>query len=403
MQQQVLDDETLLLEYSLGDDRSFLWAVEKTGHVSYELVPRTEIERLSREVYELLTARIPMPGESVREHRLRVKDADSRYWEVAGQLSEMLLGPVANRLHDKRIVVVSDGAMQYVPFAALPRPGDPPSRVPLIVTNEVVNLPSVSALDVLRHHSRGRRVAPGSVAVLADPVFDLDDSRIGASRPPAGPAQPPDTLFEPALGSVGTLRGTGMSIPRMIATRREADAILAMAPKGATLRAVDFDASRTTAMGPDLGRYRIVHFATHGVVNNKQPGLSGVILSMVDVEGRPQNGFLRLHDIYNLDLPVDLVVLSACESALGKPVEGEGLVGIVRGFMTAGARSVVASLWKVDDEATGQLMSRFYREMLKENRPPAAALRNAQIAMWRQEDWKPPFFWAAFVLQGEWL
>ncbi len=402
VQQRILGEETLLLEYSLGEERSFLWAVESGDHVTFELAPRSEIEQLSRDVYGLLTARIPTPGESVREYRLRVKDADSRYWEMAGRLSEILLGPVRDRLIDKRIVVVSDGAMQYVPFSALPLPDESKDHVPLIVTNEIVNLPSVSALDVLRQHTRGRRAARGSVAVLADPVFELDDPRVGG-RPPADPVRSPDTGLARAMRNVGALGGKEMGIQRMIATRREADSILATAPIGTTLRATDFDASRALAMDPGLGRFRIVHLATHGVVNNEQPGLSGVILSMVDEAGRPQNGFLRLHDIYNLNLPVDLVVLSACESALGNPVEGEGLVGIVRGFMTAGARSVVASLWKVDDEATGELMSRFYREMLKENRPPAAALRNAQIAMWRQQEWKPPFFWAAFVLQGEWL
>ena len=155
-------------------------------------------------------------------------------------------------------------------------------------------------------------------------------------------------------------------------------------------------------MSAALADYRIVHFATHGVLNNDDPGLSGVLLSMFDKQGRPQDGFLRLHDIYGLKLPAELVVLSACNTALGKPVKGEGLVGLVRGFMYAGAKRVVASYWKVDDEATGQLMARFYIELLKENRPPAAALRHAQLAMLDHDRWRPPFYWAAFALQGEW-
>jgi CHAT domain-containing protein len=181
----------------------------------------------------------------------------------------------------------------------------------------------------------------------------------------------------------------------------EAEAIVATAPPGTSFKAVDWQASRATAMSPELGRYRIVHFATHGLLNSDHPDLSGIILAMVDDEGRPQNGFLRLHDIYNLELPVDLVVLSACNSALGKQVRGEGLIGMVRGFMYAGAERVVASLWKVDDEATGELMKHFYRGVLKENLSPAAALRQAQIAMWKQKLWRSPFYWAAFVLQGE--
>ena len=155
-------------------------------------------------------------------------------------------------------------------------------------------------------------------------------------------------------------------------------------------------------MGPELANYRIVHFAAHGVLNNDEPGLSGIILSMFDRGGRPQDGFLRLRDIYGLRLPVDLVVLSACSTALGKPVRGEGIVGMVRGFMYAGAKRVVASYWKVDDEATGDLMRLFYGEMLARHHTPAAALRQAQLAMLRQDRWTPPFYWAAFVLQGEW-
>jgi CHAT domain-containing protein/tetratricopeptide (TPR) repeat protein len=403
VQGQVLDEQTLVLEYSLGEERSFLWAVERGTHASIELPPRTEIEGAAREVYRMLTARLPIPEESVGEYRRRVKEADAGYWAAASRLSEMLLGPVVDRLGGKRIVVVSDGAMQYVPFAALPIPGRAGEPVPMIFDHEIVNLPSVSAFAVLRRESLERDEPRLSVAVLADPVFELDDPRLGGEASVSERPTPLDFDAGRALRDIGLFRGTGLGIPRLVSTRWEADAILAAAPKGTTLRALDFDASRATAMSPELGQYRMIHFATHGVVNNEHPGLSGIILSMVDEKGNPTNGFVRLHDIYNLDLPADLVVLSACNSALGKPVDGEGLVGIVRGFMYAGARRVVASLWKVDDEATGELMGRFYREMFENNLAPAAALRNAQIAMWRQEEWRPPFFWAAFVLQGEWL
>jgi CHAT domain-containing protein len=166
--------------------------------------------------------------------------------------------------------------------------------------------------------------------------------------------------------------------------------------------ALGFQANRESATSPELGEYRVVHFATHGLLNSEHPELSGIILSMVDEKGQPQDGFLRLHDIYNLELPVELVVLSACNSGLGKQVRGEGLVGIVRGFMYAGAERVMASLWKVDDEATGELMKRFYQHMFAGDMSPAAALRQAQIEMWRERTWRFPFYWAAFVLQGEW-
>src|SRR5205814_10361889 len=126
----------------------------------------------------------------------------------------------------------------------------------------------------------------------------------------------------------------------------------------------DFKANRATATNTDLSQYRIVHLATHGLLNSQHPELSGVVLSLVDEQGRPQDGFLRLHEIYNLKLSADLVVLSACQTALGKDVRGEGLVGLTRGFMYAGAARVVACLWKVDDRATAEFMNGFYGSRL---------------------------------------
>src|SRR6185295_11753013 len=132
---------------------------------------------------------------------------------------------------------------------------------------------------------------------------------------------------------------------------------------------------------------------------------SGVLLSLVDEHGQPQErGILSLGEIYNLKLHAEMVVLSACRTALGKEVKGEGLIGLTRGFMYAGAARVVASLWKADDEATAELMTLFYQRMLgKQHLRPAAALRHAQIDMWRSRSkWSVPYYWAAFTLQGEW-
>src|SRR5207247_2437608 len=128
---------------------------------------------------------------------------------------------------------------------------------------------------------------------------------------------------------------------------------------------------------------------------------SGIVLSLVDEKGNDQSGFLRLSDVYRLKLDSDLIVLSACRSGLGKQISGEGFVGLTRGFMCGGARSVVASLWKVDDEATAELMNQFYQAMLREELPPAAALQKAKQAMQRHPRWHHPYYWAAFVLQGE--
>jgi CHAT domain-containing protein len=151
-----------------------------------------------------------------------------------------------------------------------------------------------------------------------------------------------------------------------------------------------------------LSKYRYVHFATHGYLDTERPDLSAVVLSLVDNQGKPQDGFLRAHEIYNLNLPAELVVLSACQTGLGKEIKGEGLVGLTRGFMYAGARRVVVSLWNVNDKATADLMTKFYEKMLNQNERPAAALRSAQVEMWKQKQWKSPYYWAPFTLQGEW-
>jgi CHAT domain-containing protein len=168
------------------------------------------------------------------------------------------------------------------------------------------------------------------------------------------------------------------------------------------LKATGFQANRAAAISEELGRYRIVHFATHGLLNGEHPELSGLVFSLVDEDGKPQDGFLRLHEIFNLRLPADVVTLSACQTALGREVRGEGLIGLTRGFMYAGAPRVVASLWQVDDLATAELMKRFYQGMLKEGLRPAAALRAAQLEMAKQKRWASPFFWSAFVIQGDW-
>jgi CHAT domain-containing protein len=156
------------------------------------------------------------------------------------------------------------------------------------------------------------------------------------------------------------------------------------------------------ALSADLAHYRIVHFATHGFVNDRHPDLSGLVLSLVDRQGNAQDGFLRLRDVYALHLPAELVVLSGCQTGLGEEIRGEGLVGLVRGFMYAGTPRVVASLWSVEDRATAALMSEFYRRLLGSSRPPAEALRQAQLAIRAQPRWRHPFYWAGFAFQGDW-
>jgi len=421
IQEQVLDPDTLLLEYSLGDDASYLFVVSKTSITWRRLPKRAEIEAAARRVRKLLTAPQPQPGDAEAKYQARVKEAREGYWTQAAALSHMLLGPVASQLGKKRLVIVADGALQYIPFAALPAPslGNDGGRnsgaepQPLFVEHEIVNLPSASTLATLRRETAGRKPAEKSLAVLADPVFTDDDTRVrrdvgkAEAKGKAGSADSDRTdvvsLQMTRSGRETEVIGAEASFGRLLSTRREAAAISALVPEREGMQALDFEASRTTALRPELGEYRIVHFATHGMLNNVHPELSGIVLSLVDKEGHQQNGFLRLQDIYNLKLSAELVVLSACQTGLGKEIKGEGLIGLTRGFMYAGAPRIVASLWKVDDRATSELMKRFYQGLLgPEALRPAGALRQAQLSIWKQRQWREPYYWAAFVLQGEW-
>jgi len=379
IQKGVLESDTLLLEYALGEDRSFVWAVTRDSLTSHVLPNRAEIEAAARRVYERLTTNAGQ-GKGTPD-------------EIVA-LSRMLLGPISGQLERKRLVVVTEGALQYVPFAALVTPTK--EQLPLIVDHEIVNLPSVSTLAVLRREMKGRPPAPKLLAVVADPVFDREDPRVLGSRSAAVVTSAPGNLARSAK-EAGVFR-----FERLYSSRQEAEAIGALVPKEKRLQALDFDASRKTATSEALAQYRIVHFATHGLLNSRHPELSGLVLSLVDGEGKPQNGFLQSHEIYNLTLGAELVVLSACQTALGKETRGEGLLGLTRGFMYAGAPRVVASLWNVPDRGTAELMKRFYQSMLAKGLPPAAALRGAQVAMWQDKRWSSPFYWAGFTLQGEW-
>ena len=464
IQQQVLDDDTLLLEYSLGEERSYLWAVSKTSITSYVLPKQSEIEAAAQTFRESLTP-----------------DSTANL-ETGLPLSQMLLAPVANQLGNKRLLIVGDGALQSVPFAALPIPTSPPAPLdpplpplkrgvkegskqsfptslsdldppqlltkapalkkggagikvplfkgdlggslagktdpktspfpasvgglgglgytPLLVQNEIITLPSASTVAIQRRQLQNRPTAANTLAVIADPIFALNDPRFSTTS-----QQTPETPTNSALTRATRNLGLGDSakiLDRLQYTGTEAKKILALVPETKRLQALDFNASRTTATDPNLAQYQIIHLATHGLLDPINPELSGIVLSLYNQNGESQDGFLRLHDIFNLNLPAELVVLSACETGLGKDVKGEGLVGLTRGFMYAGSRRVVVSLWSVNDVATSQVMAKFYQKILQEGQNPISALRAAQLEMWKSQQWQSPYYWAAFTVQGDW-
>ncbi len=375
VQTSLLDAATALVEYHLGRDRSYVWVIDRQSITAHDLPAAAAIDPLARRYHELLSREA---GQLTTAGRQK---AEQEITALGRRLAAAIWKPIESRVRGKRLLVVADGALQYLPFAALPAS----SGEPVLARHEIVYLPSASVLETLR--SESRPVSAGvTAAVFADPVFSKNDARFAGARDTAAPAR--------------TRASDGGVYGRLHFSRREAEAIAAAAP--GTLQALDFSASKSAVTTRDLRKYRILHFATHGSLNTEHPELSGLVFSLVDRAGKPVDGFLRLHEIYNLDLDADLVVLSACRTALGKEVHGEGLIGLTRGFMYAGASRVVSSVWNVDDRASALLMSRFYAAMLTKRMPPAAALRDAQLSMLRDPRWANPHNWAAFGLQGEW-
>ena len=440
--QGLLDDGTLLLQYALGEKRSYVWAVTSSSLHGFELARSSEIEAVTQRMTEALTVRNrDVKNELWPEKQLRIKNAETQYAEASVQLSKMVLDPAASLLGQKRLVVVADGALQSVPFAALPLPGstNAESQVselsPLISKHEIITLPSASVLALQRRDLAHRKPAPYTVAIVADPVYEQTDDRLVlagktrksaiAKKPKQGESNASTTSDSPAStnGSASipnpsavtpgsndssrlatALRDIGIDgrLTRLPWSREEANAISKLVPRNENFTSLGFKANRQTATSAELSKYRYIHFATHGIMDLEHPELSGIVFSMFDEKGRPQDGYVRLHEIYNLNLPAELVVLSACQTGVGKQIRGEGLIALTRGFMYAGAKSIVASLWKVDDAATSQLMAEFYKQIFTNKLKPAAALRAAQLKMSQEKRWRSPYYWAGFFLQGEW-
>lgn len=410
--QREVGDDTLLLEYALGRERSFLWAVSSADVTAYELPARGEIERVAWRVRDLLTARgRPAPGETAEQRRARVGAADAEYREAAARLSRQLLVPAVAQFKAKRLLIVAPGVLQLIPFGALPTPTGTYQH--LILGHELVTLPSASTIAMLRRESRPRGSHGNLIAILADPVFSRGDERFAetASRDSIASAAarlPSQTAVTGRNGVGGYQAATGDGgqsygdLPRLFRTRWEAEQIASLSPSGAVVQSLDFGANREAAEGPVVRDSRIIHFASHALLDDEHPKLSGIVLSMFGPDGRPVDGFIRAHDISNMRLSADLVTLSACRTAIGRDFKGEGLVGITGSFMYAGTPRVVGSLWPSDDKATAEMMVKFYRRLLREGLSPAAALRGAQIEMLKDGRWRHPFFWSAFIFQGDW-
>lgn len=393
MQAQIADPDTVLVEYAIGDDRSFAWKVESGAITVQELAPAAEIGDRIQKLQRALAGMESTGNESPLDY-LRRRDAAQN--ELSRQLSELgkiLLGD----LHlppGKRLLIVPDGPLQGIPFAALNVPGDGGDRGPLIRHHEVTILPSASVLSALRAAAVHRRPPLDEIAVFADPVFAwqgnaqaVETGAIAQTTRAAEVSFPsPGRQAYPTLSALPGSKTEGLAIQEII--KRETVKLFS-----------GFDANRDVIMGGAIDRARIIHFATHGFADSRRPERSGLALSMFTGSGDLREGHLRLSDIYRLHLSADLVVLSACDSSLGKDLGSEGVIGLPRGFLYAGARSVIASMWKVDDEATAALMGALYVR-IERGENFAQALRGAQLELLNGR-YRAPWYWAAFALQGD--
>ncbi|BAY22608.1 TPR domain protein [Calothrix sp. NIES-2100] len=433
--QQQLDKDTLLLQYSLGKERSFVWVVSPNSLDTYELPKQQEIEKSAINLFCLISENTSKPPSATDKEDACANLKTRRIDVAAKELSQLILAPVKDKLGTKRLVIVADGALQYIPFAALvdlnsqpsstpPREEKPKDIVchgggislcsppepqnwnyqPLVVNHEIVSLPSASTIAFQRQQIANRKPAPKALAILADPVYTAKDPRVTATSTKSAKTEKSLQSLELELErsalerSARSLKREGWE--RLINTATEAKEILKLIPGGSSFKALNFDANYNWATSSALNQFRILHFATHGFVNQDQPELSGIVLSLVDQQGKPISGYLRLADLFNQDYPAELIVLSACETGLGKNINGEGLVGLTRGLMYAGAARVAVSLWQVSDKGTSTLMQEFYQQMLQQGKKPAEALRAAQLKLWQAG--RSPYEWAAFTVQGEW-
>ena len=383
IQNKILDRDTVLVEYYLGEEASFVWAVTPESFQSFE-IECSGLRELARRVYESMANGAAEAGEPKSATDLQ-------------RLSGCVLGKISHFLSGKRVLVVAHGELQKIPFSALLDPAARRSETRdavafpyLALRHQVVNVPSVSVLSMLRKQRGVRHVWKRFLSMVADPVYNPRDERLPLEAATVARQRLPGRP-EPYL------------LSRLRRSREEAKQVrsLVLAKSLGVDLASGFRATREWVQQGNLSDSQVVHFATHGVLNEVYPQLSGLVLSQFDRQGHRHDGLLRVHEIDDLKLDADLVVLSACQTALGKDVRGEGLVGLTQAFLVGGSSSVLVSLWKVDDRASAELMSHFYRYLV-EGLSPAAALKMAQGRMIEREAWRSPYYWSGFILQGEW-
>ncbi len=422
VQQNVLDDQTVLVEYALQTDESYLFAVSKGAVNLYKLPSRANIEKLATDLRaQLIPAKLQrrIVGIDVVEANRGLGIASAAPEDAApfvaasNALYKAVLEPAAAMVGEKRLLVVADGALNYIPFEVLLKTadaGDFSSLGYLVKTNEVIYAPSASVVAAIKQQRT--KSTSKAMLIIADPVFNSNDARAKkGATPPANDAEVRGLGIQASLTDVaGTTPPAvpgaameGLPLARLNGTRVEADQIskLAKTAGGQADVWLDLDANEDNIATRDVSKYRIIHVATHGLLNAERPQFTGVVLSLVG--NKTNDGFVRTDEVFNLRLGSPLVMLSACETGLGKEKRGEGVMGLTRAFMYAGAPTVGVSLWSVADKSTADLMTDFYKRLLTaDTTTSSGALRGAQLAMISGKKYSAPFFWAPFVLVGDW-
>ena len=429
VQSGVLDDQTVLLEYSLGRDASYLWAVTKSAVSLHKLPARQVLDKLATDLRaQLIPSKLQrrIVGIDVMADSQRglgvsatpfAEDA-AAFVTASSALYKAALEPAGTALGEKRLLIVADGALNYVPFEALvksPENADYSSLPYLIKSNEVIYAPSASVVGVIKQQNNNR--SGRAMLILADPVFNSNDARAKGAAASATEGDTRGLGIQSALADVtgqdstataGSTKMQGLPLARLTGTRTEAEQIVKLAKTSGAQADMwlDLDANEGNIETRDVTKYRVVHIATHGLLNAERPQFTGLVLSLVG--NKTEDGFLRTDEVFNLRLGSPLVMLSACETGLGKEKRGEGVMGLTRAFMYAGAPTVGVSLWSVADKSTAELMTDFYKRLLGSSAAepasvsPSAAMRDAQLAMIAGKKYSAPFYWAPFVLVGDW-
>lgn len=364
--QDILTPGSVLLEYMLGEEGSYLWALTQNRFQAYPLPKRVEIEKKVKQYRNLIH---------------RASDSESS----GAELYEMLVKPAESLLSGKSsLVIIPDGVLYYLPFESLIKTtggpsatGGSPAVKYLVEDYEVAYSPSATVLGLIRKE----RISHETKKVLmafGDPVYK-EETTIASND------QTREIYDE-----------IGHKFPRLTYSGEEVKGIGKLFSSDTKAIFTRSEATEERVKSAALRDYKIIHFATHAILDEDVPSRSAIILALHGNE----DGFLQMREVFNLKLNADLVVLSACRTGLGKWVRGEGLIGMTRAFMYAGAKTVLASLWSVDDKSTSILMQRFYY-YLKKGEGKSQALRKAKIDMIRSRGYNKPYYWSGFVLQGE--